>query len=177
MSKKSIGDGTAICINEVGAMSVRVFKVVNRVGRQVTIDLGNSEIYTIDERMIRAKRIILYKDKKGEMIIQNPDKWKNTPLRQYDIKELRFNLQNFGIQEGKAAIHRWTLPEGLMTKLTPLFKLLIIGIVIGVIGWAALKYSGAVFDAVIKSRTTPCSLFFPNSTLVPLGANVTAPIG
>jgi len=97
--------------------------------------------------------------------------------------ELRFNLQNFSLQESKASIHRWTLPKDTIAKLAPLFKLLMICIVIGVIGWAALKFGTYVLDVVMKSRVMDCSQLIPQ-VQIPIGTtnpiintSITTPIG
>jgi len=164
-------EGTAICIDEVGAIKIRVFKIIKKIEDKTTIDFGNNETYTINSKMIRAKRIILYKKSDGKILIQDPNKWKDIDLNKFGIKELRFNLQNIGIQEGKAAIHRWTLPPDTITKLAPLFKLLMICIAVGLIGWSALKFGTYVLDVVMQSRLLDCNAVLPKAP-VPIGAIV-----
>lgn len=172
--------GTCVWINEVGALKIRIFKIVGRKEDKVKIDFGNNETYITKERNIRAKRMLIYKTTKGKVIIQNPDKLKKINLKKYNIKELRFNLQNMAIQEGRSAIHRWTLPADRLTKLSPLFKLLMICIVVGAIGWASMKFGTYVLDVVMKSRLYDCSFVLPKVNEVPIGAiisNATAPVG
>lgn len=169
--------GTAVWVDEFGTLSLRVFTIIGKKEKKVKIDFGNSEVYIINARNIRAKRVIIYKTEEGKIKVQNPNKWKDINLKKYNIKELRFNLQNFGIQEGKASIHRWTLPKDVISKLAPLFKLLVICIVIGVIGWASLKFGTYVLDVVMKSRLLDCGAVLPRQQVpidAPVGANVTA---
>jgi len=98
-------------------------------------------------------------------------------LKAQGIKELRFNLQNFSIQEGSSALHRWTLPQTTMDKLLPLFKVLFICIAVAVVGWSAFKFSTYVLDIIVKSRILPCETIFPNIP-IPIGAmNSSVPLG
>ena len=110
--------------------------------------------------------------------VQNPNNWKNIPLKKYKIKELRFNLQNFALQEGRASIHRWTIPPDRIARLSPLFKLLMICIAMGVMGWSALKFGAYALDVVMKSRLYDCVKVLPKMPS-PIGAiiNATTPIG
>ncbi len=161
-NKQSEDSGTAIWINEVGSIKPRVFKIRDRSEGKVTLDFGNNETYRVLERNMRQKRLVMWKTSEDKVIVQNPDRWKEINLKEHGIKELRFNLQNMGIQEGKAAIHRWALPSDKLTKLSPLFKLLMICIVIGVIGWASMKFGTYVLDVVMKSRLIDCAQVLPN---------------
>lgn len=175
-----LGDGTAVWISEVGGIRLRVFKILARQDGLVKIDFGNDETYKIAEKNIRAKRVVMYKLPNGKVIAQDPDRWKKIDLKAYDIKELRFNLQNFALQEGKSSIHRWTIPPDRITKLSPLLKLLMICIAIGVLGWSALKFSTYVLDVVMKSRVLDCVQVLPKAfSQIPIGAiqNATAPLG
>lgn len=172
-------DGTCLWIDNVGAPNTRLFKVypVQSNKNDVVIDFGNNETYTIDRKYIRGKRLIIYKMSSGKIVIQDPNKWSNVDLDEEGIKELRFNLQNFGIQEGKAALHRWTMPKTAMDKLLPLFKLLFICIAVAVIGWAAIKGGTYVLDTVVKSRTMDCASIITKN-LIPIGvSNSTTPLG
>lgn len=170
--------GTCIWITEFGSIKRRVFTILGRKDDKVKIDFGN-EILIINAKSIRANRVIIYKTSKGKIIVQNPDKWKDIDLKKYGIKELRFNLQNMALQEGRAAIHRWTLPQDRLAKLSPLFKLLMICIVIGVIGWSALKFGTYVLDVVTAARSADCMSVIPRLIETPIGVptNVTQPIG
>lgn len=169
------GQGTAIWIDEFGAIRPRVFNITGEKEDRIKIDFGNDETYIIPKRNLRARRCMIYKLSDGKIRVQNPDKWKDIDLKKYGIKELRFNLQNFALQEGRAAIHRWTIPPDKITKLSSLFKLLMICVVIGVIGWAAMKFGAHVLDVVSASRILECSQVLPKAQ-VPLGA-ITEPIG
>lgn len=177
-TKGPAGDGTAVWIDEVGAISTRVFKVIDASDKdKVVISFGPNERYKISKRNIRIKRIIIYKLPNGNISCQNPDKWGELDLKAQGIKELRFNLQNFSLQEGKAAIYRWNNPKTMMDKLMPLFRLMFICIVVGVIGWAALKMGTYVLDMVVKSRVMDCRSLI-QSIPSPIGAiNATVPIG
>ena len=168
---------TAIWIDNVGALSLRVFKILEVKEGKALIGFGEGERYTIPFKMIRKSRVIIYDLGEGNIKVQNPDNWKDVPLKENNIKELRFNLQNYAIQEDKAARSRWCLPPDILTKLSPLFKLLIICIVIGVLGWAAFKFGAYVLDLVMKSRLLDCNTILPRAP-IPIGAsNVSAPIG
>jgi hypothetical protein len=177
--KQQTEEGTAVWINEVGSIQLRVFKIIGRKEGQVKIEFDNEEVYTIKESNIRMKRVLIYKTSDGKIRVQNPNKWKDINLKKYNIKELRFNLQNFALQEGKSAIHRWTVPPDRLTKLSPLFKLLMICIAVGVMGWAIVKYGTGLLSVVMNSRLLDCAQVLPK-TPIPIGAiveNVTAPIG
>ena len=169
--------GTAIWIDETGSFNLRIFKILDVKDNKALIGFGAGERYTIPFKMIRKKRVIIYKLDEENIKVQNPDNWKDVPLKENNIKELRFNLQNYAIQEDKAARSRWTLPVDILTKLSPLFKLLIICIVIGVLGWAAFKFGAIVLDLVMKSRIADCNSILPNAP-IPIGvSNVSVPIG
>lgn len=180
MAKKNIRKGTAIWINEIGAIKNRVFdvKAENKEKGLVLISFGKGEEYTIKKSNIRAKRVVIYKKGDGKIIAQNPDGWGRIDLPKRGIKTLRFNLQNSSLQESRSAIHRWTNPKSTIDKLTPIFKLMFICIVIGVIGWAAFKFGGHVLDIIVRSRIMDCSQLLPKAP-TPIGAviNNTIPIG
>jgi len=179
----SEGEGTCMWIDEVGTLRPRVFKIVGRKEGKMKIDFGNDETYIFAEHNMRAKRIVIYKTSDGKVTVQNPNKWKNLDLKGLGIKELRFNLQNFGLQEGRAATSRWVLPLDKIAKLSPLFKMLMICIVIGVIGWASMKFGTYVLDVVMQSRLLECSQVLPNAVPEPIpigaltGGNVSSPLG
>ena len=165
-------DGTAVWIETTGAILIRLFKIIKRENNLVTISFGNNERYSFNENYLRKKRVLIYKTLKG-VIIQNPDKWRDLDFKKYGIKALKFNLQNFSIQEGKAANHRWLLPEDLIKRLSPLFKLLMICIAVGVIGWASMKFAGLVLEKVLPSRLADCANILPKVPN-PLGSNITS---
>jgi hypothetical protein len=175
-------DGTCVWITPVGSIQLRTFKIIGKKEDKIKIDFGNNEVYIIKKDNIRAKRVMIYKTEDGSIHVQNPNNWKNIDLKKYKIKELRFNLQNFALQEGKSAIHRWTVPLDRIARLAPLFKLLFICIAIGVMGWGAFKFGVSVLDVVMSSRTLSCSSVLPKAQ-VPLGVvaevvkNVTVPLG
>jgi hypothetical protein len=172
-----IEQGTCVWINESGAMKLRVFTIIARKESKVKIDFGNNEVLIVQQKNIRANRMVIF-NINGRIIVQNPDKWKEIDFKKYNIKELRFNLQNMAIQEGRAAIHRWTLPLDKLAKLSPLIKLLLICIVVGVIGWASLKFGTYVLDAVMKSRLLECSQVLPTVSEIPIGVITNStPIG
>lgn len=177
--KFTIDQGTCLFIDEVGAPSNRVFKMILKQSNpnEVVLDFGNNELYSVDKRFVRAKRLIMYKSSSGKIIVQDPNKFATLDLEKYGIKELRMNLQNFGIQEGKAALHRWTPPQGTLDKLLPLFKLLFVCIAIGVIGWAAFKGGIYLLELISKSRIIDCASIIPKQPL-PIGvSNFTGPLG
>jgi hypothetical protein len=180
IKKVEKNNGTCVWIGSVGEIKLRVFNIVKTEEDKIFIDFGNNETYKVPKKYIRAKRIMMFQLPSGKVIAQNPDNWKNIDLKGYNIKELRFNLQNFSLQEGKSSIHRWTLPKDTISKLSPLFKLLMICIVIGVIGWASLKFGTYVLDVVMKSRLLDCSQLIPQIQ-VPIGTaintSLTTPIG
>jgi hypothetical protein len=165
--------GTAVWINEVGSIQLRIFKIIKKEDNKAEIDFGNNETYMVNSDNIRGKRVLVYKLANGKIKVQNPNKWKNLDLKKHGIKELRFNLQNFALQEGKASIHRWTIPPDRITKLSPLFKLLMICIAIGVMAYGAMKFGTYVLDVVMKSRLLPCSDVLPKMP-APIGAVVEA---
>ncbi len=170
-------EGTAVWIYETGGIKLRVFSIVGRKEGKALLDFGNQEQIVVKEKFIRVRRIVIFQTSSGKIIAQDPDKWRNVDLKKHDIKVLRFNLQNMGIQEGRSAIHRWTPPQDRLAKLSPLIKLLLICIVIGVIGWASLKFGTYVLDVVMKARLLPCSEILPRLTEAPLGAIVNATAG
>jgi hypothetical protein len=168
--------GTALWIDEVGAMQERVFKVLSSEAEKIVIGFSPTESYTINKKHVRAKRVIMYKTSSGKVISQNPDNWAFVDLEGQGIKELRFNLQNFGLQESKAAQHRWTVPLSKMDKLMPLFKLLFICIAVGIIGWSAFKFATFLFSKVTMSSLLDCTQLVPKLP-TPIGVNISAPIG
>lgn len=175
--KKPIGDGTAIWVDSVGAMSERIFKVLEKKSEdQLVIRFSPNETYVINPKHIRAKRVIMFKTSSGKVISQNPDNWAFIDLEKQGIKTLRFNLQNFGLQESKAAQHRWTVPLTKMDKLIPLFKLMFICIAVGVIGWSAFKFGTFLFSKITASSLIDCANLIPQSP-IPVGVNITSPIG
>jgi hypothetical protein len=176
-------DGTAVWIEETGAIQKRVFKVIKRENGIATISFGNNERYSFNQNYIRKRRCLIYKTNKG-IVVQNPDKWRDLDLKSFGIKTLRFNLQNVSIEESKSANHRWTLPEDLIKRLSPLFKILLISIAVGVIGWAAFKFAGVVLTDVLPSRTMDCANLLPkvpnpigSETIGTIVKNVTKPLG
>ncbi|MCK9430522.1 MAG: hypothetical protein M0R17_11020 [Candidatus Omnitrophica bacterium] len=176
MKKDNKNLGTCVWIGSVGEIKLRIFTIVKEDQDKTTISFENNEQLIIPRKFIRAKRVMIFKTSEGKIIVQNPDNWKRINLKEYNIKELRFNLQNFSLQEGKAAIHRWTTPKDAISKLSPLFKLLMICIVVGVIGWAALKFGTYVLDIVMKSRLLDCSQIIPR-VQIPIGTNISVPVG
>jgi len=126
--KQALSQGTCVFIDEVGAIKVRVFNILNVEEDKLVISFVDNiqEQYKIPKKYVRAKRVMIIKDSSGKIYVQNPDNWKKIDLKSKGIKELRFNLQNFSLQESKASIHRWTLPKDTIAKLAPLFKLLMI---------------------------------------------------
>ena len=176
---KNKNNGTAIWINEIGSIRPRVFNIVkeNKEKKTVVISFGQKEFYEIPKLNIRAKRVIIYQKSDGSILCQNPDKIGNIDLDAIGIKTLRFNLQNSALQESKAAIWRWTIPQSAVDKLGPIFKLMFICIAIGVLGWAAMKLAGIALSAVASSRLMDCSQLIPKIP-DPIGAiiNATTPI-
>lgn len=180
-NKQPIGDGTAVLIDSVGSPQEIVFRVIKEVNKEeIIIELSNKETFQIKKAHIRAKRIIIYKLSTGKIITQNPNDWAKINLENQGIKELRFNLQNFGLQESKAAQSRWTVPLTKMEKLIPLFKLLFICVAVGVIGWSAFKYGVYLFDKISASSIIDCASLI-SKTPTPVGGieliNKTIPIG
>jgi hypothetical protein len=183
-SKQPKKQGIAIWVDDVGGISTRVFEVLKQEKGKVTIGFGKGENYVIKKDNIRARKCLIWKKADGEIMVQNPNNWKKIDLKKHKIKELRFNLQNFSIQEGRASIHRWTMPPNKIMQLAPLFKLLMVCIAIGVMGWAALKFTTYVLDTVMHARLLDCATVLPKAQ-IPIGAitnpinatNITAPIG
>ena len=178
MTKKDINKGTAIWIDEIGAIRPRVFDVLkdDKEKKELIIGFGNNEVYKISKSNIRAKRTIIYQKANGEIVSQNPDKLSNLDLKKKGIKTLRFNLQNSSLQESRAAIHRWAPTRDIVDKLGPIFKLMFICIAVGVIGWAAFKFGGDVLNTITRSRLLDCSTLIPNAP-VPIGVDMTTPVG
>lgn len=177
-SKVVAGDGTCLFIDEVGAPTTRVFKIIPKQSNpnEIVLDFGNNELYSINRRYLRAKRIVIYKTSSGKIIVQNPDKWAEIDLDGAGIKTFRFNLQNFSIEEGRSARRRWILPKTTMDKLLPLFKLLFICIAVGAVGWAAMKGATYLLEIISQSRVMDCAnLITPKP--VPIGVNPAAPLG
>jgi hypothetical protein len=173
----NLGDGTALFVNEFGATSVRVFRVIKVEGKFSTIEFPEKDQYTIPTKNIRVKRTILWKTTNGKVISQSPDSWGEIDLPAQGIKTLRFNLQNFSLEEKKAAIHRWTLPTKMPDKLISLLKMLFICVAVGAIGWAAFKAIIYIFPIVMNSRILDCAQLIPKFP-VPIGAaNFTMPVG
>lgn len=172
MSKED-NAGTCVWIDDTGAIKLRVFNIIKLEQDDLIIRFidGKDGELRIPKKCIRAKRVMIFKLSSGKIKVQNPDNWKSIDLASKNIKELRFNLQNFSLQESKSSINRWTLPKDTLTKLSPLFKLLMICIVIGVIGWAALKFGTYVLDVVMKARLLDCSQVLPKAP-IPIGAEI-----
>lgn len=172
-------DGTCVWIDSVGSIKLRIFKIIEQKDKNVKIDFGNDEVYIIRKDNIRGKRVMIYQTADEKIHVQNPNNWKNLDLKKYGIQELKFNLQNFAIQEGRASIHRWTLPKDRISQLLPYFKFMIIAITVGVMAWGAMKFGIYVFEVVMNSRTLDCASILPK-VQVPLGAvipNATVPLG
>lgn len=181
MKKKApIKKGTAIWINETGAIKPRVFDVVkeDKIKKTVILSFNPKESYEVKKLFIRAKRIIIYEKGDGSIVCQNPDNIGKLPLDKLGIKTLRFNLQNSALQESKAALWRWTTPQNAVDKLIPLFRLMFITIAVGVLGWAAFKFGGMALDAIVRSRLMDCAELFPKVP-TPIGVvqNLTSPLG
>lgn len=180
MAKKQINNGTAIWINEVGAIKPRVFNVLkeDKEKGNVLISFNKDEVYWVKKRNIRAKRVIIYQKKDGKIISQNPDNLGRIDLDKIGIKTLRFNLQNSSLQESRSAIYRWTTPKDAIDKLSPIFRLMFICIAVGVMGWAALKFGGLALDAIMRSRLMSCAELLPSAPS-PIGTiiNSTLPVG
>jgi hypothetical protein len=178
--KYTIDQGTCLFIDEVGAPQHRLFKIIPKQSnpKEVVLDFGNNELYSIEKKFIRAKRLTMYKLPNGNISVQDPNEFtKVIDLKGAGIKELRMNLQNFGVQEGKAALNRWMPPLKTLDKLLPLFKLLFVCIAIGVIGWAAFKGGIYLLELVTKSRIIDCASLIPKQPL-PIGvSNFTMPLG
>lgn len=174
-NKQPLGDGTCIFINEVGAPQERVFRILSEKDDSVVIGFSSTEQYEIKKSNIRAKRFLMFKTP-TKVIVQNPNDWSKIDLEKQGIKVLRFNLQNFGLQESKAAQHRWTVPLTKMQQLIPLFKLLFICIAVGVIGWSGFKFGVYLFDKISASNLIDCATLIPKVPS-PIGTAITSPIG
>lgn len=179
--KKQKGkNGTAIWIDEIGAISLRVFNVVeeDKDKKTITISFGKDKIYEINKLNVRSKRILMYEKSDGKVICQNPNMIGRIDLKAQGIKTLRFNLQNSSLQESRSAIHRWTTVKTAIDKLAPLFRLMFICITIGVLGWAALKFGGVALDRIAASRLLECSQLLPRAP-APIAAivNGSIPLG
>lgn len=174
---KIIGEGTALCVNEFGATTVRVFKIIKVEGKFTTIEFPEKDQYTIPSKNIRIKRTIIWKTTNGKVISQSPDSWGEVNLEEQGIKTLRFNLQNFSLEEKRAALHRWTIPPKMSDKLISLLKMLFICVAVGAIGWAAFKAIIYVIGVLTSSRIIDCAQIISKFP-IPIGAsNITAPIG
>ena len=176
--KQEVNRGTAIFINEIGAIKRRVFDIVKNIPEEksVIISFGKNEAYKIRKRNIRAKRVILWRTSEKKVVCQDPDKWGEVDLKGKGIKVLRFNLQNSALQESKSANSRWTVPKDRVDKLIPVFRLMFICIAIGVIGWAMLKLGIFALDKISMARLQDCAALIPKAP-IPLGVNASAPIG
>jgi len=172
--------GTAICIDETGAMKQRVFNLLksNKEKKTVIIGFSKKETYEIKKTYIRGNRVMIYKKSDGKVVVQNPDNWGKINLDKQGIKTLRFNLQNQSSQESKGAVYRWTPPQTALDKLTPLFRLMFICITLGVIAWSSLKFGGMALDAITRSRLMDCDALIPK-VMDPIGAllNASIPVG
>jgi len=178
MAKKNkVKSGTAIWINEIGAIKERVFTIKKKEKEKVLIVFKNNESCWIKKENIRGKRVIIYRTANNKLISQNPDNWGRIKLKKMGIKTLRFNLQNSSLQESKSAIHRWTTPRDVVDKLGPIFKLMFICIAVGVMAWASLKFAGTALQAITRSRLMSCEELLPK-IVQPVGAliNNTVPI-
>jgi len=170
--------GTAIIVNEYGSIDKVIFKIITNVGKEIEIEFPDNSKLVLPKMFIRAKRVLIYKTLDGVLHPYDPDLWRSIELeKKFGIKQLRFNLQNFSLQESKSAIHRWTLPDDIIKKLSPLFKLLMICIVIGVIGWAAFNFGGKMLTDLMASRSMDCHALITNETLGYIASNITQPIG
>lgn len=179
MAKKpKVKQGTAVWINHVGAIKKRVFQIKGKKDNTVLIELSPKEQYWIKKQNIRGNRVVIYKKGDGKISAQNPDGWGRVDLKKKGIKTLRFNLQNFALQERKASNYRWMMPQNLVDKLKPLFLTMFVCIAVGAIGWAMLKFGGAALGAVTKSRLMDCAKVLPNAPK-PIAAmvNATIPVG
>lgn len=175
--KQETNKGTAIWINEFGAIKKRVFEIVKEFPeeKKVIISFGNNEVYKIKKRNIRIKRVLLYKTASGDVKCQDPDKWGDVNLTGKGIKALSFNSRNSSLQEAKASNRRWILPRDTVDKLIPVFRLMFICIAIGVIGWACLKLGIFALERIASARLQDCAAIIPKPP-VPLGVNASAPI-
>jgi len=178
MKNKNMKKGTALWIDESGAIRTRIFNVISVDKEFIVIAFSKEEKYKIKRAYMRGSRVIIYKKSDGKIVVQNPNKISQMDLKAQNIKVLRFNLQNSALQESKAAIHRWTSPKDMVDKLGPIFKLMFICIAVGVIGWAAFNFSTYALEIISRSRLMECSTLFPNAPS-PVGyvANLTSPVG
>ena len=167
--------GTVLWILDSGAPLIKTFRRINNNDGTSSLKFNDGSILKVKSKYIRENKIIIYKTNKGKKICHDPNWWGKMDLKVQNIKELRFNLQNFGLQESKSANHRWLLPLKTLDKLIPLFKLMFICIAIGVIGWSAFKMGTYFLDKVISSRLTDCASIIKHFS-TPIGVNITAPI-
>jgi hypothetical protein len=172
--------GTAILIDETGAIKTKVFDLIksNKEKKTVLIALSSNKKYWVKRRHIRGNRILIYQKSDGKVIAQNPDNWGKLNLKKQGVKTLRFNLQNQSLQESKSAVYRWTAPQTALDKLGPIFRLMFICITLGVIAWSALKFGGMALDTITRSRLMDCSSLLPK-VIDPIGAimNSSIPVG
>ena len=179
-TKKDSNKGTAVWIDETGAIKTKVFTFIksDKVKKTVLIAFSRKNQYWIKKRNIRGNRILIYQKSDGGIVLQNPDNWGKIDLRKQKIKTLRFNLQNQSLQESRSAVYRWTAPLSALDKLTPLFRLMFICITLGVIAWSALQFGGMALSAITRSRLMSCEQLIP-TVMDPIGAilNATVPIG
>ena len=71
--KKQKGkNGTAIWIDEIGSISLRVFDVVgeDKDKKTITISFGKDKTYEINKLNVRSKRILMYERSDGKVICQ-----------------------------------------------------------------------------------------------------------
>lgn len=175
MKKKKEQELTALWINEIGNIKTRRFKVLKVEGNKVTALFDDNKKYIFDKSKIRGQNVVVIEDANGKVKLVDPESWKKIDYNAEGIKEFRFNLQNFRQQESVSAISRWTLPKSTLDKILPLLKFLLIGAAVAVVGWAAFKYAGYIFNNILGAFRFDCISLVPNKQVpIDVVRNITA---
>jgi hypothetical protein len=153
-----------IWIDNFGFIRIRKAAITEKTKEAISIKmLDNNKNYTFSTSKIRKGVVTILENSEGAIKVVNPEDLRKIDLKSKNISEYRFNLQNLRIQESKSAMNRWVVPKSDMEKLLPLFKILFIGIAVGIIGWAVFKYGSVMFNQIISTTYTQCNTLLPKA--------------
>lgn len=159
MAKKQII--TVVWIDSVGNIVSRSFTVIKTENNIIYGQFADGKKLGFSSKNVKNGIAFVFENNKKQLHILDPNEWRNIPLKDYDIKEYRFNLRNFREQESVSSINRWTLPKTNLEKLLPIFRMMIITICIGALGYFAFKFAGIVLNDSVSPLKTACNIIIP----------------
>lgn len=157
----------AIILTETGEIHFDKIAIKSKNKNVISIKIQKSgKELNIYENFIRKNKVLL-SSVKGNIKPIDPVVWNTIDLKKQKIDIVNYNLQNFRAQESRSALYRWAVGQDLIQKLTPWFKLLVVCLVVGVIGWFALKIGFEIFTRAIAPRLADCASILPTAPTPP----------